>query len=120
MGNSRFLKVSELRVQYIGDQYSACRLTERLVAMSLGTKTPYSIFCKGLRTSLLLLKLKSVVGPGTEDGDAASVRADHCVPIASGIYYFEIEVRVMYFRLPCSSKLSEACPCKLLVSDDGR
>ena len=33
------------------------------------------------------------VGPGTEDGDAASVRADHCVPSASGVYYFEIEVR---------------------------
>ena len=32
-------------------------------------------------------------GPGTEDTDAASVRADHCVPHASGIYYFEVEVR---------------------------
>lgn len=64
MANTRFLKVADLRVTYIG--------------------------------------------PGTEDSDAASVRADHCVPQASGIYYYEIEVAsfplLLFFllsRVPC-------------------
>lgn len=40
------------------------------------------------------VRLEDAVGPGTEDTDAASVRADHSVPFASGMYYFEIEVRL--------------------------
>jgi len=31
-------------------------------------------------------------GPGAEDSDAASVRADHCVPFGVGLFYYEIEV----------------------------
>jgi hypothetical protein len=32
------------------------------------------------------------VGPGSADKDAASVRADTCVPPSLLIYYFEVEI----------------------------
>ena len=94
MGNTRFLKVAELRVQYIGGAALHVR-TERSALQLLSISVDFSAcsFAKSFS-----VESSHAAGPGTEDSDAASVRADHCVPHASGIYYFEIEVVPSHVR----------------------
>ena len=40
----------------------------------------------------LLLSVNVTPGPGDEDKDAASVRADHPVPFDVSLYYYEVQV----------------------------
>ena len=40
----------------------------------------------------LLLSVNFTPGPGDEDKDAASVRADHPVPFDVSLYYYEVQV----------------------------
>lgn len=74
--NSRFLDVDGLRVRYIGVLPSRCR-NERLPSV-------------GVYPSSTLPRVPAA-GPGTEDKDAASVRADHAVPFGVGVFYFEVQ-----------------------------
>ena len=36
--------------------------------------------------------IASYTGPGKSENDAASVRANHCIPLQCGIFYFEIQI----------------------------
>lgn len=38
------------------------------------------------------IRMTAMAGPGDEDKDAASVRADHPVPFDVSLYYYEVQV----------------------------
>ena len=48
--------------------------------------------CLSAQQQLSLTTANPLAGPGNEDKDAASVRADYPVPADLGLYYFEVTV----------------------------
>ena len=71
---SRCLQIAGLKAKYIG----------RPVAFRMGSDSA--------QQQLFLTSANPLAGPGNEDKDAASVRADYPVPADLGLYYFEVTV----------------------------
>ncbi len=77
--DKRCLQVTGLKIKYVG-QYCLALAKVRLVKVA-----DFSNFC-------ILVSVNFTSGPGDNDKDAASVRADHPVPFDVSLYYYEVQV----------------------------